>query len=50
MPKADAKRGAPLTATIAGSVETLAGTYQVKVQIDTFVRDVVGRMAIFGGR
>jgi hypothetical protein len=50
MPKADTKRGAPLAVTIAGTVETVAGTYQVKVEIDTFVRDVVGRMAIYGGR
>ena len=50
MPKADPKRGAPLTATIEGTVETPTGSYQTKVQIDTFVRDVVGRMAIYGGR
>ena len=50
IPKADAKRGAALSATIEGTVETTAGTYKVKVQIDTFVRDVVGRMAIYGGR
>jgi hypothetical protein len=50
MPKADPLRGAPLTATIAGTVETITGTYRLNVQIDTFVRDVVGRMAIYGGR
>lgn len=50
MPKADPLRGAPLKATIAGTVETLAGTYRLNVEIDTFVRDVVGRMALYGGR
>ncbi len=50
LPKADPKRGAPLAATIEGTVETPAGTYRLKLQIDTFVRDVVGRSAIYGGR
>ena len=50
MPKTDAKRGAPLAATIEGTVETPGAAYRVKVQIDTFVRDVVGRMAIYGGK
>jgi hypothetical protein len=50
MPKADPLRGAPLTATISGTVETITGTYRLSVQIDTFVRDVVGRMALYGGR
>jgi hypothetical protein len=50
MPKADPKRGAPLSATIEGTVETPSGTYRVKLQIDTFVRDVVGRAALYGGR
>jgi hypothetical protein len=50
MPKADPLRGAPLKATIAGTVETVAGTYRLNVEIDTFVRDVVGRMALYGGR
>jgi hypothetical protein len=50
MPKVDAKRGAPMSATFEGPVETPTGTYQVKLQIDTFVRDVVGRMSIYGGR
>ncbi|MGO8992307.1 MAG: hypothetical protein ACLQVI_03190 [Polyangiaceae bacterium] len=50
VPKADPKRGAPLSATIDGTIETPAGTYQVKLQIDTFVRDVVGRGAMYGGR
>jgi hypothetical protein len=50
MPKADPKRGAALSATFEGPVETPTGTYQLKLQIDTFVRDVVGRMSLFGGR
>jgi hypothetical protein len=50
MPKIDAKRGVPLSATIEGTVETTSGAYRVKLQIDTFVRDVVGRAAIYGGR
>ncbi len=50
MPKADPRRGAPLAATIEGTAETPGGTYRLKLQIDTFVRDVVGRSAIYGGR
>jgi len=50
MPAVDPKRGAPITATIEGTVETPGGTYRLKLRIDTFVRDVVGRSAIYGGR
>jgi hypothetical protein len=50
MVKADPKRGTPLSATIEGTVEVPSGTYEIKLQIDSFVRDVVSRAALFGGR
>jgi hypothetical protein len=50
MPKSDPKRGAPLVATFDGVVESPSGTFRVHLQIDSFVRDVVGRAALYGGR
>jgi hypothetical protein len=50
MPKADPQRGAPLSATLEGPVETTSGTFQVKLEIDTFVRDIVARSDLYGGR
>jgi hypothetical protein len=50
MPQADQKRGSPLSATMEGTIETPGATYQVKLQIDTYVRDVVGRAAFYGAR
>ncbi|HEY2513237.1 MAG TPA: hypothetical protein VGI39_20350 [Polyangiaceae bacterium] len=48
--KADPTRGAALSASIEGEVETPTGSYTVHLKIETFVRDVVSRSAIYGGR
>jgi hypothetical protein len=50
MPKAEGERGSPLAAVVEGTIETPQGTYQVKLQIDSFVRDLVGRTELFGAR
>jgi hypothetical protein len=48
--KPDPRRGAPLSATLQGTLEVPGAAYTVKLQIDTFVRDVVARAAVYGGR
>jgi hypothetical protein len=49
--KADPRRGAPIAVTIAGKMQSReGGSYDVQLQIDTFVRDVVSRAAVYGGR
>jgi len=43
-------RGSPITASFEGTVETPGATYGIHLVISTFVRDVVGRAALYGTR
>jgi hypothetical protein len=36
--------------TFDGTMDAPGTTYQVNLKIETFVRDVVGRSALYGGR
>ncbi len=48
--KMDTTRGAPITASFEGKVETPGATYQLHLVVSTFVRDIVGRAALYGAR
>ena len=48
--KADPTRGASISASIDGEVEVPGASYSVKLKVETFVRDVVSRAAMYGGR
>jgi Na+-transporting NADH:ubiquinone oxidoreductase subunit NqrD len=48
--KTEAMRGSPITANVDGKVETPAGAYSFHLVVESFVRDAVGRSAIYGAR
>jgi len=48
--KMDPTRGSAITASVDGKVETPGMTYQVHLVVSTFVRDLVGRAALYGTR
>ncbi len=48
--KVDPTRGSPITASFEGKVETPGDTYQIHLVVSTFVRDVIGRGALYGTR
>jgi hypothetical protein len=50
MPPVEPRRGAPITVGIEGTTETPGGTYRIKLTIASFVRDIVGRSTMYGGR
>jgi hypothetical protein len=47
IPKLDAHRGAPLAVLVDGTFATPQGTYTLHASIDSFVRDVVTRAAMY---
>jgi hypothetical protein len=48
--KLEPTRGSPVTASFEGTVETPGQTYRIHLVISSFVRDVVGRAALYGTR
>jgi hypothetical protein len=48
--KVDPTRGTPVTASFDGTVDTPGASQGVHLVIETFVRDVVGRAALYGTR
>jgi hypothetical protein len=48
--KTETTRGSPITANVDGKVDTPAGAYSFHLVVESFVRDAVGRSAIYGAR